>query len=68
MAEFNGAVSEEEEEKIVVITKIISISWSKMTTRIHRRKILKVGHDLLYWAWPDRSLVHIVYINSCNNM
>jgi hypothetical protein len=26
MAEFNGAVSEEEEEKIVVITKIISIS------------------------------------------
>jgi hypothetical protein len=29
------------------------ISWRKMTTRIHRRKVLKIGHVLLYWAWTE---------------
>jgi hypothetical protein len=24
-------------------------------------KLLKIGHDLLYWAWTDRCLLYIVY-------
>jgi hypothetical protein len=33
-----------------------------MATRIHMQNLQKIGHNLLYWAWTDRSLVYIVYI------
>jgi hypothetical protein len=47
MVEFDEAMSED--EKIVAISKMISKSHEKkMTTRILRRKLLKIGHDLLY--------------------
>jgi hypothetical protein len=39
--------------------KLSQISWSKTATRIHRRKLLKIGHDLLYWAWSDVLCVYI---------
>jgi hypothetical protein len=37
-----------EGEKAVVITKIVLNLISKMTTRIHRRRLLKMGLNLLY--------------------
>jgi hypothetical protein len=46
VTESNGAVSEE--EKIVVSTKIILNLMKQNVTRIHRRKLLKIGHDPLY--------------------
>jgi hypothetical protein len=46
MAKFNGAVSDE--EKIVAITKIVSNLMKKIMTKIHTRKLPKIGHDLLY--------------------
>jgi hypothetical protein len=48
MTEFNGAVSEE--EKIVAITKFVSDLMKQMIIRIHRQKLVKTGHDLLYCA------------------
>jgi hypothetical protein len=44
MTEFNDAVSEE--EKIVAITKIVLNLMKKMTTRIHRRNLLKIKHNV----------------------
>jgi hypothetical protein len=45
-SEFNCAVSEE--EKIVAIKKIVLDLMKKRNTRIHWRKLLKIGHDQLY--------------------
>jgi hypothetical protein len=45
----------------VPLQRLSQNSWSKMITRIHRRKLIKIGHDLLYWAWTDRGLIYIVY-------
>lgn len=46
------------------------LPWRQLgwPTRIHKQKLLKTGHDMLYWACTDRSLVYIVYIHSCNNI
>jgi hypothetical protein len=41
------------------------IWWSNMIARIHRRKLPKIGYDLLYWVWTDRDLV---YTHSGNSM
>jgi hypothetical protein len=46
MTHFSGAVSEE--EKIVAITKIVSNFMKQNDHRIHRRKLLKTGDDLLF--------------------
>jgi hypothetical protein len=40
----------------VAITKIVSNIMKQ-----NDRKLLKIGHDLLYWAWTDKTLVYIVY-------
>jgi hypothetical protein len=31
----------------------------KIMTKIHTRKLPKIGHDLLYWVWTDRDPVYI---------
>jgi hypothetical protein len=35
----------------------------QVTKLLLYRKLLKTGHDMLYWAWTDRGLVYIVYGN-----
>jgi hypothetical protein len=46
VTDFNGAVSEQ--EKTVATTKIVLNLTKKMPTGIHRRKLLKIGRNLLY--------------------